>query len=650
MNMKSLLGVDIQSVKNIEEDHRWAISLGFSFVFANIYTSHERNTDENDDSRTDKLSAPNFLQTNDSSIINGVVGKISSWIDLDNELESFRKKSEKALLEELEWASFQGFPAVLIRLKKKNNTNLARVLTTFMSNDYLTFRIWIGLPMIDETEYSCVNGNNIPQKDNSPISWWRQFSILLGDSISNFMLMLALPKSPVDQNIINHWYSEPIAALETRTDIYFTNKKGFPVLSVEYQDIINRFLKMKIQLVLTGDAKNLHGHLAYRQYLSWIWTNKCPMTVYEKHSKDMEDYLQDPLQPLADHLPSSTYSIFELDPYKYAAYEKATFQAINDLIEKRKQDGEVNINNTKSFASIVGGSPNLTLKEKITIMVLGAGRGPLVDSAFKAADSANCEVKMYIVEKNPNAVSYLTRRITSDWNNRDVELFAGDMREVLLPTRADIFVSELLGSFGDNELSPECLDGAQHFLKPDGISIPQSYTSYIAPLQSTKLFSYMSTQRPPRYSKKTKYASLETPYVVRLLNCHLLAPVQSVFTFEHPKPDINASNDRYRELVFKVKEDGVIHGFAGFFHCILYKNVTMSIHPDMHSPDMFSWFPIVFPIIKPIQIKADSELSFHIWRVGNSKAVWYEWACTNPEVTSIHNPNGRSYSMSLLSK
>lgn len=35
-------------------------------------------------------------------------------------------------------------------------------------------------------------------------------------------------------------------------------------------------------------------------------------------------------------------------------------------------------------------------------------------------------------------------------------------------------VSELLGSFGDNELSPECLDGAQRFLKPDGISIPAS--------------------------------------------------------------------------------------------------------------------------------------------------------------------------------
>lgn len=34
----------------------------------------------------------------------------------------------------------------------------------------------------------------------------------------------------------------------------------------------------------------------------------------------------------------------------------------------------------------------------------------------------------------------------------------------------------------------ECLDGAQRFLKPDGISIPQSYTSYLQPISSHKLW------------------------------------------------------------------------------------------------------------------------------------------------------------------
>ena len=58
---------------------------------------------------------------------------------------------------------------------------------------------------------------------------------------------------------------------------------------------------------------------------------------------------------------------------------------------------------------------------------------------------------------------------------------AADMRAWEAPVKADVLVSELLGSFGDNELSPECLDGAQRFLKEGGISIPQSYRSYLAP-------------------------------------------------------------------------------------------------------------------------------------------------------------------------
>jgi hypothetical protein len=51
-----------------------------------------------------------------------------------------------------------------------------------------------------------------------------------------------------------------------------------------------------------------------------------------------------------------------------------------------------------------------------------------------------------------------------EWLDR-VELVFGDMRTLDVPAQADILVSELLGSFGDNELSPECLDGAMRFIK-----------------------------------------------------------------------------------------------------------------------------------------------------------------------------------------
>ena len=46
-----------------------------------------------------------------------------------------------------------------------------------------------------------------------------------------------------------------------------------------------------------------------------------------------------------------------------------------------------------------------------------------------------------------------------------MQLLFGDMRLIDVPEKVDVLVSELLGSFGDNELSPECLDGAMRFLK-----------------------------------------------------------------------------------------------------------------------------------------------------------------------------------------
>lgn len=56
------------------------------------------------------------------------------------------------------------------------------------------------------------------------------------------------------------------------------------------------------------------------------------------------------------------------------------------------------------------------------------------------------------------------------WGDQ-VTVVSSDMREWNAPEKADILVSELLGSFGDNELSPECLDGAQKFLKGNMLKV-----------------------------------------------------------------------------------------------------------------------------------------------------------------------------------
>ena len=47
-------------------------------------------------------------------------------------------------------------------------------------------------------------------------------------------------------------------------------------------------------------------------------------------------------------------------------------------------------------------------------MVVGAGRGPLVASSLRAAKRAGRRVRIYAVEKNPNAVVTLQHRAISE--------------------------------------------------------------------------------------------------------------------------------------------------------------------------------------------------------------------------------------------
>ncbi|KAH6913038.1 shk1 kinase-binding protein 1 [Coprinopsis sp. MPI-PUGE-AT-0042] len=184
------------------------------------------------------------------------------------------------------------------------------------------------------------------------------------------------------------------------------------------------------------------GERAYAQYIRHLeTTSPIPGTV-ENFAQGYQDYLQAPLQPLMDNLPSFTYQTFERDPVKYAQYEEAMYRAFVDRPAGEK-------------------STRLTC-------VAGAGRGPLVSRCLKGLGN-----------KNQNA--YVTRRSGGD----KVKLVFGDMRLIDVPEKVDILVSELP--------CPECLDGAMRFLKDGGISIPSSYTAHLAPLSSSKLYNEART-------------------------------------------------------------------------------------------------------------------------------------------------------------
>ncbi|KAH9303190.1 hypothetical protein KI387_014773, partial [Taxus chinensis] len=367
----------------------------------------------------------------------------------------------------------------------------------------------------------------------------------------------------------------------------------------------------------TGEDGQLRKHplKPYLDYIGYLYQRTEPLSEQERFEIGYRDFLQAPLQPLMDNLEAQTYETFEKDTMKYDQYQKAVHAALLDRVPEDKASAIITV-----------------------LMVVGAGRGPLVRASLQAARETGRNLRVYAVEKNPNAVVTLNSLIKLEGWEDVVTVVSGDMRQWAAPEKADILVSELLGSFGDNELSPECLDGAQRFLKEDGISIPSSYTSFIQPITASKLYNDVKSHKDITH--------FETAYVVKLHSVARLAPSQPVFTFIHPNFSPRRDNRRYKKLLFELPADTgsvLVHGFAGYFDATLYKDIHLGIEPSTATPNMFSWFSIFFPLRRPVYIPAGSALEAQFWRCTGATKVWYEWAVTGPSVSPIHNCGGRSY-------
>ncbi|XP_021276626.1 protein arginine N-methyltransferase 1.5 [Herrania umbratica] len=566
-----------------------------------------------------------------------VVGKISSWIDLDSEDEILRRDSETTLKQEIAWAAHLSLQACLLPSPKGAScANYARCVNQIVQG-LSNMQLWLRIPLLKSDDDSLdVDSDHVMD------SWelWNSFRLIC-EHHSQLCLVLDILSTLPSANSIGRWFGEPVRAAIIHTDSFLTNARGYPCLSKRHQKLITGFFNHSVQMVISGkpvhgipgattgaaanhiddNVNNMQRHplRSYLDYVGYLYQRMEPLSEQDRIELGYRDFLQAPLQPLMDNLEAQTYETFEKDSVKYIQYQRAICKALLD----RVPDGEASTLTT-------------------VLMVVGAGRGPLVRASLQAAEETGRKLKVYAVEKNPNAVVTLHSLVKLEGWENIVTIVSCDMRLWNAPEKADILVSELLGSFGDNELSPECLDGAQRFLKQDGISIPSSYTSFIQPITASKLYNDVKSHKD--------IVHFETAYVVKMHSIAKLAPSKPVFTFNHPDYSTEKSNQRYKKLQFVIPRDtgsAIVHGFAGYFDATLYKDVHLGIEPSMATPNMFSWFAIFFPLRKPICVQPGSPLEVHFWRCCGSSKVWYEWCVTSPCPSPIHNSNGRSYWVGL---
>ncbi|XP_052211618.1 protein arginine N-methyltransferase 1.5 isoform X2 [Diospyros lotus] len=543
-----------------------------------------------------------------------VVGKISSWIDLDSEDQILQKDSEIALKQEIAWASHLSLQACLLPTPKGSScANYARCVNQILQN-LNNMQLWLRIPL-EKCDDDATNGVSDHSNRGQIDSWetWNHFRLLC-EHHNQLSIGLDVLCSLPSANSLGRWFGEPVRAAIIHTNSFLTNTRGYPCLSKRHQKLMTRFFNHSIQIVVSGapvhnlptgvlelDANHTDNHIdsiqrhplrAYLDYVAYLYYKMEPLPDQERFELGYRDFLQSPLQPLMDNLEAQTYETFEKDTVKYLQYQRAISKALLDRISDEDAS-----------------------KITTVLMVVGAGRGPLVRASLQAAEETGRKLRVYAVEKNPNAIVTLHSLVKMEGWENIVTIVSSDMRCWDAPEKADILVSELLGSFGDNELSPECLDGAQRFLKQDGISVPSSYTSFIQPVTTSKLYNDVKSYKD--------LVHFETAYVVKLHHVARLAPTQPVFTFTHPDNSTTKCNQRYKKIQFEIPHDTgavMVHGFAGYFDSMLYKDVHLGIEPSTATPNMFSWFPIFFPLRTPVCVQPGAPLEVHFWRrCGSSK-------------------------------
>jgi type II protein arginine methyltransferase len=553
---------------------------------------------------------------------------------------------------DLAWSVHMNLPAVILpplpheSLPAAAATAAATALSHYASAltgamaatlHHSNMQLWIPVPLV------AASSSHTSATDMDTFSVFHVFHRLLDYHPAIHILLvfdeasaLSSPTTPspdlVKQQLMNAWRHAhlwigtcPIAAIQLPCRSFLTNKRGFPALPKAHQMILSalfrrvgRTLKVLVSTStslsmsrtlsphsssllgasLTPEQLGATGTLPYQQYLNHFRASRVEITSaldsdVAALESDYLDALQQPLQPLSDHLEFQTYENFEQDPVKYAQYQSAMYHAMVDFVNRKRQmdcavesivalppatrtvsprhssDMDTTCSEAEDKDHALSSPSKVTTATNSAIpyivLVVGAGRGPLVTSCLRAyqqlqADPSvrdmirRVQLSVFAVEKNPSAVLYLRSKLhhaDSEWAGAPIQIVHSDLRTLraaqLFATstaqQANLVVSELLGSFGCNELSPECLDAlfetdvCHH---TDTISIPTRYTSHAAPVSSLKLHHAVKTQALYPIHSDCSVAqvlgstkAVETPYVVRTHAASQTHAAVDCWSFEH---------------------------------------------------------------------------------------------------------------------
>ena len=253
------------------------------------------------------------------------------------------------------------------------------------------------------------------------------------------------------------------------------------------------------------------------------------------------------------------------------------------------------------------------------VVDLGTGTGLLAFLAVRAGAS-----KVYAIE-SMNIIRLAEEIAWANSMADRITFIKGDSRDVTLPERVDILLSEVIGHCViDENMLDSVIDARCRFLKKGGQMVPQVIEMLFAPVFDEEVYERLMFWKDQicniDYAPTWKKA-VNTVYVGSWNNQAFLSSPQvlaSIDLTSVSKVDLSG------KAAYTTKRTGTLHGFAGWFKATLNNKPQIEINTGPDKPNTH-WGYAFFPIEEPVLVKKNQTILFELNCYSNSGSTTLEW-------------------------
>jgi precorrin-6B methylase 2 len=238
------------------------------------------------------------------------------------------------------------------------------------------------------------------------------------------------------------------------------------------------------------------------------------------------------------------------------------------------------------------------------VVDLGCGTGIL---AFFACDAGARRV--YAIDRDhiADAASFLTRHL--HYADR-ITVIHDLSTDVSLPERADVLVAELIGAAGlDENLLGFVLDARQRFLRDGAAIIPRAIALHAAPVELPE-----THQRSVGFWSSGSTGYDLSPLRVFASNTILLLDIAEERHVAAGAELAHVDLTTFTSTLvdgrgdFTASRDGVVHGFALWFHATLAGDIAITNRAKQTD----SWTQAFLPLDEPVPVSAGTHIALDL--------------------------------------